>query len=116
MKMITSLAGCGIALAIAATIASPMFTSAGQLKGGQLLIAKPAAAVTAPAAPAMNCPLCKDENISFVDKNARGAIKPLAFVQKHSCGSCETTLKTTGVGKQARQVAVHTCAMENCCK
>ncbi len=90
-----------------------MLTSAEQVKGAQLLIANSAPTVTVAAAAAqpMACPQCKDEFTSRVDTTARGAIKPVVTVQKHLCGTCKTSLKTAGVGKNATQVAIHTCSM-----
>ena len=52
---------------------------------------------------------------------ARGVNKPVVTIAQHACSTCETSIKTVGVGKQASQVAMHNCTMAapgapNCCK
>jgi hypothetical protein len=121
--MMKSLICSGLALAVAAAVWSPILASAEQLKGGQVLVGKSAPAVTAATAPGqpMACAQCKDEFTSAVDWTARGAIKPVVAAQKHLCGACKTSLKTTEAGKHSTQVATHTCSMggnelASCCK
>jgi hypothetical protein len=64
----------------------------------------------APAAIAqMGCPMCKDQVTLRTDYTARGANKPTIAVATHACKMCDTQLKTVGVGKAAKTVAVHDC-------
>jgi len=60
-------------------------------------------------AQAMNCPMCKDELMTRTDYTARGAIKPTVTVATHACKMCGTQLKTVGVGKSAKTIAIHGC-------
>jgi hypothetical protein len=122
-NMMKSLIGSGLALAVAAAVWSPMFISAQQEKGGQLLMGKSAPAATAATAPArpMACPQCKDVFTSRADTSGRGAVKPAVALQTHLCGACETSLKIVGAGKNATQVVTHTCSMSgsgraSCCQ
>jgi len=116
MNLIKSLLGTGTALAFAAAVMLPLASSAQQVKGAQLLL--PAASPTSDtvSAPAMACPKCNPGLTSSVDASARGAIKPVVSVAQHSC--CDTSVKTVGIGKQAKNVNSHTCAMgstASCC-
>ncbi|MCI0747579.1 MAG: hypothetical protein L0Y58_19410 [Verrucomicrobia subdivision 3 bacterium] len=79
-------------------------------KGGASELMKPSAPASAPAAIAMKCPKCKSEFAVRTDRFARGATKPTAIVENHLCEKCDTKLTTIGRGKQATQLALHTCA------
>ena len=57
----------------------------------------------------MSCPKCKDKITNRVDYSARGATKPTILVSTHLCDGCDTTIVTTGVGKNAKTSAVHKC-------
>lgn len=57
----------------------------------------------------MGCPTCKDKVTTRIDTSARGAIKPVVRVVTHLCKTCDTQLKTIGVGKATRTLATHSC-------
>jgi hypothetical protein len=57
----------------------------------------------------MACASCADKVITRTDYSARGANKPVVQVVAHLCKTCNTDLKTTGVGKAQKTVAIHTC-------
>lgn len=78
-------------------------------KGGASELIKKAEPVSAPASTVMACPKCKSEFTVRTDTFARGSTKPTTIVEKHLCGKCATELTTTGTGKQAKQLALHTC-------
>jgi len=78
-------------------------------KGGASELLKKAEPVSAPASTVMACPKCKSEFAVRTDKLARGSTKPTTIVEKHLCGKCATELTTVGTGKQAKQLALHTC-------
>lgn len=68
---------------------------------------------------AMACPKCKTITVSKVEEG-KGAIKREVGREQHLCPGCKTVIKTTGVGKQATDKAVHTCSkcgsdMAFCC-
>jgi hypothetical protein len=79
-------------------------------KGGASELVKKAEPVSAPATTVMACPKCQSEFSVRTDSFARGAIKPSMIVEKHLCDKCGTALTTVGHGKQAKQLALHTCA------
>ena len=58
----------------------------------------------------MECPKCQSDWQVKTDASARGVNKPTYLVEKHLCSKCGTELKTIGQGKQAKDVATHTCA------
>jgi len=109
-KILTSIIGTSLALAVAIAVWSPTNTSA-QVKGAQLLMSQSAPVATVAAAPAMDCAKCTTQYTSRVDTTARGAIKPVAISARHECASCDTTTKTVGIGKGATTVMSHTCVM-----
>lgn len=78
-------------------------------KGGASQLIKKSEPASAPATSVMACPKCKSEFTVRTDKLARGATKPTAIVEKHLCDKCGTKLTTVGTGKQAKQLAMHTC-------
>lgn len=57
---------------------------------------------------AMACPKCKTVTVSYVDEG-KGAVKQTKTTERHQCPGCKTSIKTTGVGKQATDQVVHTC-------
>lgn len=66
--------------------------------------------IAAPAeAQTMMCGMCKNEVTTRIDYTARGANKATVVVATHACKMCDTQLKTVGVGKAAKTVAVHSC-------
>jgi len=68
-------------------------------------------AVIAPVeAQSMKCAMCKNELTTRTDYTARGANKQIITVASHACKMCDTQLKTIGVGKAAKTVAVHECS------
>jgi len=58
----------------------------------------------------MSCPKCKDTYVTVVTKPMKG-MQPAEIKQtvKHLCPSCSTTIKTVGVGKNAKDTLVHAC-------
>jgi CRISPR/Cas system-associated protein Cas10 (large subunit of type III CRISPR-Cas system) len=58
----------------------------------------------------MSCPKCKDTYTQVAVKSLHAATPDeLKTVGTHLCSSCDTKLVTKGVGKQAKDVLVHTC-------
>jgi len=67
-------------------------------------------AVAAPVdAQTMKCGMCRNEITTRTDYTVRGANKTTVLVATHTCKMCDTQLKTVGVGKAAKTVAVHAC-------
>jgi hypothetical protein len=93
-----------VALAMAASVQAEVKT-----KGGASELIKKADPVSAPARTVMACPKCKSEFTVRTDNFARGSTKPATIVEKHLCSKCSTELTTVGTGKQAKQLALHTC-------
>ena len=94
------------------TLALALVTSAQadlKTKGGASELMKPSAPASVPATIAMACPKCRSEFSVGVDRFARGVTKPTAIAENHLCDKCGTTLQTVGRGKQAFQLALHTC-------
>ena len=58
----------------------------------------------------MSCPKCRDTYVTVVTKSMKG-MQPAEIRQmvKHLCPGCTTTIKTEGVGKNAKDILVHTC-------
>jgi len=58
----------------------------------------------------MSCPKCKDTYSTVVTKPMKG-MQPAEVQQviKHLCPGCTTSIKTVGVGKNAKDKLVHTC-------
>ena len=58
----------------------------------------------------MSCPKCKDSTATVVEKTFKAAnpeeLKATSF---HLCPSCDTKVVTTGIGKAAKDMLVHTC-------
>lgn len=82
-------------------------------KGGASGLLKKTEPVSGPVAVAMACPNCSSQFLVRTDQFARGATKPPTIVEKHLCNKCSTALTTVGTGKQAKQLALHTCATCN---
>ncbi len=58
----------------------------------------------------MSCPKCKDTYSTVVTKSPRGMqAEEIKTVVKHLCPTCSTTIKTEGLGKNAKNTLVHTC-------
>lgn len=78
--------------------------------------------VQAPATVLMSCPKCKDALTSISLPSSKGMpVNQTRNVTKHLCPNCATTLKTEGMGKNARNTLLHTCnacgsADTSCCK
>jgi hypothetical protein len=99
----------GVSLAIALALVASAQADV-KTKGGAADLIKKAEPVSAPATSVMACPKCKSEFTVRTDGFARGTTKPTAIVEKHLCQKCGTALTTVGTGKQAKQLALHTCA------
>jgi len=58
----------------------------------------------------MSCPKCKDTYVSVVTKPMKG-MQPdeIKTVVEHLCPTCTTSIKTEGMGKNAKDTLVHTC-------
>jgi len=96
--------GLSVALALATSAQAEVKT-----KGGSSELMKKAEPVSAPTTAVMACPKCKSEFTVRTDNFARGVTKPRTIVENHLCSKCGTTLTTVGIGKQAKQLALHTC-------
>ena len=60
----------------------------------------------------MTCPKCKDTYVTKVTKSMRGMTPDEVKIESmHMCPTCETTIKTTGMGRNAKNKLVHTCNM-----
>ena len=60
----------------------------------------------------MSCPKCKDTYVTKVTKSMRGMTPDEVKIESmHMCPTCETTIKTTGMGRNAKNKLVHTCNM-----
>ncbi len=87
----------------------------GSAKGGAQGLMKPikttqdANAVESGDTMVMACPKCKTISYTYVDHAARGAIKDTKVGTKHLCPGCETTIKSQGTGKHAKNEIVHVC-------
>jgi hypothetical protein len=95
------------------TLALTLVTSAHgdvKTKGGASELMRATPTASAPAEIATACSKCKSEFTVRTDRIARGVTKPTAIVENHLCDKCGTALQTVGRGKQAVQVALHTCA------
>jgi hypothetical protein len=58
----------------------------------------------------MSCPKCKDTYTQVVVKSQHAAqADELKTVGVHLCDNCDTRLVTKGMGKNAKNVLVHTC-------
>jgi hypothetical protein len=58
----------------------------------------------------MSCPKCKDTYATVTTRTLKGASpEEIRTVVKHLCPNCSTTIKTEGVGKNAKDKLVHTC-------
>jgi len=104
----------GVATALAyGTLMMPIAILAsdpGSAKGGATDLIKPMApASDERVATMIGCPKCKSDWSIKTDSTARGVVKPTYATEKHACRRCETEIKTVGTGRQATQVAMHTC-------
>ena len=109
------LLGSSLAFALAVGVALPVSVQAAdQVKGAERLMMKPIktsediAKVEPGDMIAMSCPKCKTITVTYVE-TIKGHIKEEKATQKHLCPGCETTIKTEGRGKQAKDVVVHVC-------
>jgi hypothetical protein len=101
--------------AVAALAMLPNLTMAQQqVKGAQLLMklqkVEDVQQVEAGDTIVMSCPKCKDTYATVVTKSMKG-MQPdqISTVVKHMCPTCSTTIKTEGMGKNAKNKLVHTC-------
>lgn len=99
--------GMGMALALALVMSAQADV---KTKGGASDLMKVTPPASAPVEIAMTCPKCKSEFSVRTDRFARGVTKPTVLAENHLCDKCGTTLQTVGRGKQATQLALHTCA------
>ncbi len=97
--------GMTLALALVASAQADVKT-----KGGASELIRLTPAPSASVAVVMACPKCKSEFAMRTDRFARGVTKPTVITESHLCDKCGTALQTVGRGKQAIQVAMHTCA------
>ena len=120
--LLTLLAGTALLSLVGIAQAGSDITSndgiAASPKYRQMLTAQKPAAPAATLTQKMACGTCKDQVTTRTDINARGANKPVVTTTTHLCGNCETHLKVTGHGKDAKAVANHTCTAgktASCC-
>jgi hypothetical protein len=109
----------GAFIAAVAMLASSV--SAGDIKGAQHLLYRPAVSNIAPAmtAKSHDCAKCQDVTKEVTVSSSKGAYQKTALVAEHTCPTCDTRIKTEGLGKAAHNVAVHTCASgttPSCCQ
>lgn len=58
----------------------------------------------------MSCPKCQDTYATVATRTLKGANpEEIKTVVKHLCPNCSTSIKTEGVGKNAKNKLVHTC-------
>ena len=95
-----------------------------RLRRSQLGVVDIAASTMANIAPAMtakshDCAKCQDVTKEVTVSSSKGAYQKTALVAEHTCPTCDTRIKTEGLGKAAHNVAVHTCASgttPSCCQ
>ena len=107
-----------LAFALAVGVMLPASVrAADQIKGAERLMTKPikTAEDVAKLEPgdmiAMSCPKCRTITVTYVE-TVKTHIKEEKATQKHLCPGCETTIKTEGTGKTAKDVVKHVC--KNC--
>lgn len=106
---LTLIAGMALAVALGAWSASA--AERGSARGGAGdLFQRPAPVLAPVESTVMACANCKSDWLVRTDFVARGANKPTITVEKHLCQMCGTVLTTVSQGKQAKNVARHTCA------
>ena len=98
---------------VAAIVLLPSLTMA-QEKGATMLkpirVVEDLQQVEAGDSIVMSCPKCKDTYVSVVIKAPKGSQPDELRTQlKHLCPTCETSIKTEGTGKNAKNTLVHTC-------
>lgn len=104
-----------IGLAVAALACLPS-TALAQGGGAQMLkkiqTAEDVQIIEAGDTIVMSCPKCKTTYTQVVEKSYH-AVTPdeMKTITTHLCSSCDTRLVTKGMGKQAKDVLVHTCKM-----
>ena len=98
------------ALAVSALLPIAVNAGGNGAKGGAAGLMRKPTAVPHTEVATMNCPKCKNDYVVKKDWTDRGANKTDKVVAKHLCDTCNTELKTVGVGKRAVNVATHTCA------
>ena len=119
MKATTMMKGyllsSSLAVALAVGVAWPVnVQAADQVKGAERLMMKPiktpedVAKLEPGDMVAMSCPKCKTITVTYVE-TTKGHIKEEKATQKHLCPGCETSIKTEGRGKTAKDVVVHVC-------
>jgi RNase P subunit RPR2 len=113
--MRTVLLGSSLAFALAVGVALPVnVQAADQVKGAERLMMKPikTSEDIGKLEPgdmiAMSCPKCKTITVTYVE-TTKGHIKEEKATQKHLCPGCETSIKTEGQGKLAKDVVKHVC-------
>lgn len=113
--MKTCLLSSSLAVALAVGVAWPLSVQAAdQPRGAEKLMMKPikTAEDVAKLEPgdmvAMSCPKCKTITVTYVE-TIKGHIKEEKATQKHLCPGCETSIKTEGQGRKAKDVIVHVC-------
>jgi hypothetical protein len=110
------IAGLGLALAITALIATPLSGMAQERGAAQKLTKietlQDLQNVNAGDTIVMTCPKCQEAYTQVVEKSFKGS-KPeeIKTVPVHLCSECDTKIVHEGVGKQAKDVLVHTCKM-----
>ena len=58
----------------------------------------------------MSCPKCKDTYAAVTTKTLKGMqVEEVKTVVNHLCPTCSTTIKTEGMGRNAKNSLVHTC-------
>ena len=107
----------GIAMAVVTAVWLPNTTNAAdQVKGAQKLMelkpiktAQDLEALEPGDMLTMSCPKCKNVTISYVEKAVKRGDAATKLAVKHLCPGCETTIKSEGSGKAAKDVVKHVC-------
>ena len=80
-------------------------------KGGAQLLVKSSKTTNTSKVATMSCASCRDVFITRKDASARGANQKEVNVAQHLCASCSTMLRTSGQGKNAKEIINHQCTM-----
>ena len=101
-------------LAVAALAWLPASAPAQEMKGAEKLMkiqtVKDVQKLEAGDTIVMSCPKCKETYTHVVVKSRHAVTADeLKTTGTHLCPSCDTKLVTQGVGKEAKEVLVHTC-------
>jgi hypothetical protein len=117
MKSIHRIINASLVLAAATILCLPAIVSAQEKGAEQLTKLKRLSTVDevqkveAGDTIVMSCPKCKDTWVTVVEAPGKTGNPPeVKHIVRHECPGCHTKIVTEGVGKQATDKVVHTCA------